>query len=197
MKIAVALMTLGCLVSGHPAFADKFDPSKLPAAKQTISQKYLSAKAAYKMKTGRPDKVLFIDVRTPAETEYVGIADQVDASIPYMQDDYTTWDDAKKRFLMSPNSGFAMKVDDALKARHLTRSDAVILICRSGDRSAAAANLLTKSGFTNVYSVYEGFEGDMGKVGASKGRRTVNGWKNAGLPWGYSLDKARAYVGDN
>lgn len=197
MKTVVALMTFGCLVSSHLAFADTFDSSKLPAAKQTLSREYLSAQDAYAMKTASPDKVLFIDVRTPAETEYVGIADQVDANIPYMQDDYTTWDDAKKRFLMSPNSGFTMQVDEALKARHLARSAPIILICRSGDRSAAAANLLTKSGFTKVYSVYEGFEGDMGKEGASKGRRTVNGWKNAGLPWGYSLDKTRVYLGDN
>lgn len=189
-------MTFGCLVSSYFAFADTFDPSKLPAAKQTISRAYLSAQKAYEMKIAKPDRVLFIDVRTPAETEYVGIADPVDANIPYLYDDYTTWDDAKKRFLMSPNSGFTMKVDEALKARRLTRSAPIILICRSGDRSAAAANLLTKAGFTKVYTVYEGFEGDMGKQGASKGRRSVNGWKNAGLPWGYSLNKARAYVGD-
>jgi rhodanese-related sulfurtransferase len=196
MKTVVALITFGCLVSSHLAFAGTFDPSKLPAAKQTISREYLSAQSAYEMKTASPDKVLFVDVRTPAETEYVGIADQVDANIPYMQDDYTTWDDAKKRFLMSPNSAFTMKIDEALKARHLTRSAPIILICRSGDRSAVAANLLTKSGFTKVYTVYEGFEGDMGKEGAGKGRRAVNGWKNAGLPWGYSLDKARAYLDD-
>lgn len=197
MKTVIALMTFGCLVSAQPLFADSFDPSTLPASKQTLSKKYLSAKEAYEMKTRNPDKVLFIDVRTPAETEYVGIADTIDANIPYMQDDYTTWDESHKRFQMTPNSGFTMKVDDALKAHHLTHADTVILMCRSGDRSAAAANLLTKDGYTNVYSVYEGFEGDMGKDGESKGRRTVNGWKNAGLPWGYSLNKTRAYVSDN
>lgn len=37
--------------------------------------------------------------------------------------------------------------------------------------------------------MYDGFEGDMSK----EGRRTVNGWKNANLPWGYSLDQARTY----
>jgi rhodanese-related sulfurtransferase len=198
MRTIVALITFGCLVSGLPAFADDaFAPATLPAAKQTIAHKYLSAKEAYAMKTGNPDKVLFVDVRTPAETEYVGIADTVDVNIPYMQDDYSAWDDAKKRFMMSPNSGFMMKVDDALRARRLARPDPIILMCRSGDRSAAAANLLTKAGFTNVFSVYEGFEGDMGKDGAAKGRRSVNGWKNAGLPWGYKLDKSRAYVSDN
>jgi rhodanese-related sulfurtransferase len=197
MKTLAALTILGCLLASAPAFSGTFDPATLPASKRTISNKYLSARQAYDMKTRNPDKVLFIDVRTPAETEYVGIADTVDANIPYMQDDYTAWDESHKRFQMSPNSGFTVKVDDALKARHLTRADAIILMCRSGDRSAAAASLLTKAGFGNVYSVYEGFEGDLGQDGASKGRRAVNGWKNAGLPWGYALNKTRAYVGDN
>jgi rhodanese-related sulfurtransferase len=60
-------------------------------------------------------------------------------------------------------------------------------MCRSGDRSARAANLLIDAGFTNVWNQIEGFEGDMSK----DGRRTVNGWKNAGLPWTYKLDKSK------
>lgn len=195
-KIA-ALVATAIFLAATGAYADaSFDPSKLPASKQTIDGKYLSAKEAYEMKTKNPSKVLFIDVRTPAETEYIGIADQVDVNIPYMLDDYGTWDAKKSRFMMSPNSAFTMKVDDAMKARGLTKNDTIIVMCRSGDRSAAADNLLTKAGYTNVYSVWEGFEGDMGKAGAEKGRRAVNGWKNAGLPWGYSLNKARAYTTD-
>lgn len=190
------LIAASILAFAVSSCASTFNPSQLPAAKQTVAGKYLSAKEAYEMKTQNPAKVLFIDVRTPAETEYIGIADQVDLNIPYMLDDYTTWDSQHKRFQMAPNSAFTMKVDDAVKARSLTHNDIIILMCRSGDRSAPATNLLTKSGYTNVYTVYEGFEGDMGKDGNSKGRREVNGWKNDGLPWGYSLNKDRAYTGD-
>ena len=61
-------------------------------------------------------------------------------------------------------------------------------MCRSGDRSARAINmLLTDRGYTKVYSVVDGYEGDLSKAG----RRDVNGWKNAGLPWTYELDKAK------
>jgi rhodanese-related sulfurtransferase len=196
MNKITALVAASLFFAIGSVHADDFDPSKLPAAKQTISGKYLSAKQAYEMKTEAPAKVLFVDVRTPAETEYVGMASQVDLNIPYMLDDYLTWDAKKSRFMMSPNSAFTMKIDEALKARGLNQADRIILMCRSGDRSAAAANLLTKAGYTNVYSVYEGFEGDMGKDGASAGRRAVNGWKNAGLPWGYNLDKAKIYTGE-
>jgi hypothetical protein len=37
--------------------------------------------------------------------------------------------------------------------------------------------------------VVDGFEGDMSK----DGRRAVNGWKNAGLPWSYQLAREKMY----
>lgn len=67
-------------------------------------------------------------------------------------------------------------------------------MCRSGDRSAKAADLLAKSGYTNVWSAIEGFEGDKAKDGPNKGKLTVNGWKNANLPWTYELDKTKAFL---
>ena len=73
------------------------------------------------------------------------------------------------------------------RLKNLNKNDRVILVCRSGERSARAADVLAKAGFTQVYNVVEGFEGDYGKTG----RRDVNGWKNAGLPWTYKLDKAK------
>ena len=175
-------------------YAGTFDPKTLPEAKQTVSGKYLSAQEAFDLASHNHDKILFIDVRTPAETAFTGIADLVDRNIPYLLQDYSTWDFKKNRFLMSPNAAFTLKVEDALKTKGLGHSDTIILICRSGERSASASNLLTTIGCTNVYSVYDGFEGDLGKEGASKGRRLINGWKNAGLPWGDTVDKARAYI---
>lgn len=53
----------------------------------------------------------------------------------------------------------------------------LIFLCRSGARSVAAANAATAAGFT-AYNVLEGFEGEPDQSGA----RTVNGWKNRGLP---------------
>jgi hypothetical protein len=35
----------------------------------------------------------------------------------------------------------------------------------------------------------------MGKEGDAKGRRAVNGWKNAGLPWSYNMIKKRGARG--
>ena len=75
----------------------------------------------------------------------------------------------------------------------LTKDDVVVVMCRSGDRGAMAANALAKAGFSHVWSVVDGFEGDPGKDGPDAGHRVVNGRKNKGLPWGYRLDKAKMY----
>jgi rhodanese-related sulfurtransferase len=63
-------------------------------------------------------------------------------------------------------------------------------MCRSGGRSAAAANALAKAGYTNVWSLVEGFEGDKDAAG----KRTANGWRNAGLPWDYKLTTGQAWL---
>ena len=60
-------------------------------------------------------------------------------------------------------------------------SDApVVLICRSGKRSLEAGKLLIEKGFTEVYNVSEGFEGELDD---SHHRSTQGGWRFHGLPW--------------
>lgn len=62
-----------------------------------------------------------------------------------------------------------------------TGKDAVlVLLCRSGNRSAQAAEAAAKAGFTHVFNVSEGFEGDRNEAGQ---RGTQNGWRFHGLPW--------------
>ncbi|AOS84423.1 sulfurtransferase [Chlorobaculum limnaeum] len=187
-KILFLLVTL--FIATSQLYAAAFDASQLPKNKQTIAGKYLSAQEAYEMVVKNPGKLLFVDVRTPAEIVYVGIADQVSLNIPYELDDFSTWDGKKNLYRLNLNPAFTQKVAEALAAKALGKSDPVILMCRSGGRSASAADLLTNAGYSNVYSVYDGFEGDMSK----EGRRAVNGWKNANLPWGYKLDPQRAYL---
>jgi rhodanese-related sulfurtransferase len=56
----------------------------------------------------------------------------------------------------------------------------VLLLCRSGKRSAAAAEAATKAGFLNVFNVREGFEGEKDE---SQHRGEEGGWRRQGLPW--------------
>jgi rhodanese-related sulfurtransferase len=58
--------------------------------------------------------------------------------------------------------------------------DTVLLLCRSGVRSAAAAQALSARGFQRCYNVAEGFEGNRDADGR---RGTETGWKLRDLPW--------------
>ena len=60
------------------------------------------------------------------------------------------------------------------------KSAAIVLLCRSGNRSAQAAEAAAKAGFTHVFNVTEGFEGDLDEAGR---RGLRNGWRFHGLPW--------------
>lgn len=113
----------------------------------------------------------------------------VDQNIPWVTDNVNAWDADKNTFQQQPNTEFIASLTQALQAKKLDKNSPIILMCRSGHRSAAATNKLASEGFTQVYTLAEGFEGDKAKEGADKGKRTTNGWKNAGLPWNYTLDK--------
>ncbi len=56
----------------------------------------------------------------------------------------------------------------------------IIFMCRTGGRSHNAAVVAQKLGYSQVYNMLEGFEGD---ANAAKQRTLINGWKYANLPW--------------
>ena len=175
-----------------------FDPTSVPAPKRTKLGQYLSSQEAAKFMDQNASKALFLDVRTEAEVTFLGMPLQADANVPYMkQPDFPVWDAAKGTYKLELNPDFLPEVRHRLSAKGLGPDSAIVLICRSGDRSAAAANLLAEAGFKNVYSVVDGYEGDVATDGPKAGQRVVNGWKNAGLPWSYKLDKAKMYKAEN
>jgi rhodanese-related sulfurtransferase/cytochrome c553 len=167
---------------------------QVPEKKQTPQALYVSATQAYEQLQKLGDKALFIDVRTRPEVAFLGMPTIADANIPYMTiGSLDEWDDQNQTFKLVPNSAFTMRVKELVESRGLDKDAPIYLICRSGHRSAKAANLLNLAGYKNVYSVIDGFEGDKAKEGPRKGERVVNGWKNAGLPWSYKLNKAAMY----
>ncbi len=56
----------------------------------------------------------------------------------------------------------------------------VLLICRSGNRSDEAGKLLIENGFTQVYNIKQGFEGELDE---DHHRSTLGGWRHDNLPW--------------
>ena len=66
-------------------------------------------------------------------------------------------------------------------------------MCQSGGRSPYAASDLHEAGYQKIYFQVEGFEGLKVKQGPNKGKRVLNGGKNAGLPWSYKLKTEKMY----
>lgn len=170
------------------------DPAAVPPDKRTVLARYLTSAEAHRMLSENPGGTLFLDVRTQAEVSYVGVPAGMDANVPFMLVDFDHFDAKSRRFTLHKNPEFIRSVEQRLQAKGLDRNADIVLICRSGDRTARAVNALAAAGFTRVWTVIDGFEGDTADSGAERGKRTVNGWKNAGLPWSYALDPAQVWL---
>jgi rhodanese-related sulfurtransferase len=66
-----------------------------------------------------------------------------------------------------------------VNARRATYDAIVMLICRSGDRGAHAADELSRRGDLPVVTIVDGYDGELGPGG----HRSLDGWKNASQPW--------------
>ncbi|MCW5671689.1 MAG: MBL fold metallo-hydrolase [Hydrogenophaga sp.] len=106
-------------------------------------------------------EAVLVDVRTDAEREWVGF---VPGAVP------VAW---KQWPGMALNPGFDEQVREAAGGKKL------VLLCRSGVRSIAAAKRATELGL-EAYNILEGFEGDP-DADAHRGRK--GGWRLRQLPW--------------
>jgi len=160
--------------------------SELPKGKQTSLELYVTSAEAYDKWLASPDDVKVLDVRTLEEYIYVGHAPMA-WNIPLVTQTHE-WDADKGYFAYQPNPGFISQVKEMAAP-----TDTILVMCRSGGRSAMAVNLLAENGYTNVYQITDGMEGDKVKDPGSvfEGKRLKNGWKNSGLPWTYTPDPER------
>lgn len=130
----------------------------------------LPAPKAWEVLQSRPKAVL-VDVRSSLEYTHVGHP-VGSLHVPLMEP--PDW---------QPVPDFTARVRAALEERHKDRqaeSLPLLLICRSGRRSQAAGELLLADGFTEVYNISDGFEGDLDGL---KHRSAINGWRHHNLPW--------------
>lgn len=104
-----------------------------------------------------------LDVRTVEERAYVG---RVPGSA------HVAWATGTA---MTRNPHFTRQV-----AALVAKDSTLVLLCRSGKRSALAADALRKAGFSRVFNIAEGFEGERDADGH---RGTADGWRFRGLPW--------------
>jgi rhodanese-related sulfurtransferase len=104
-----------------------------------------------------------IDVRSAEERKFVG---HVPGST------HVAWATGTS---LTRNPRFARELEAKLK-----KGEVALLLCRSGKRSALAAEAAAKAGFTAVFNVLEGFEGELD---AQQQRGHGDGWRFHGLPW--------------
>ena len=163
--------------------------ANLPKGKQTVLGLYVTAKEAYEKWKAEPEKVMILDVRTPEEFLFVGHPTMA-WKIPVAVQSYE-WDAAKGQFPMKPLPDFASRVKKVAKL-----DDTILVMCRSGGRSATPVNMLAQAGFTHVHNIIDGMEGDAVEDPASVflGQRLKNGWKNSGCPWTYKLTPDRLSI---
>ncbi len=133
----------------------------------------------------KEEGAVIIDVRDPREFLYAGHAvGSVNVPIFFVRIDLPPVETRVKvaqlekrkekaihvkksyRPMMDENRDF---VEDVKRVVGSNLQRPVILICRSGERSAYAADKLAKNGFENVYNIEGGFLFD---------------WKASGMPWG-------------
>ena len=186
--LTVAMVSMASLAMplSAGADADEQNAPQLHPAKQTTLGLYVTAREAYEKWHAAPDEVTILDVRTPEEYLFIGHADMA-WNIPLASQSYE-WDAENQKFPMSPLADFVTRVQKVAGP-----DDTLLVMCRSGGRSAMAVNLLAKAGFRSVYTITDGMEGDAVKDPDSvfNGKRLVNGWKNSGLPWTYRVDPDR------
>jgi rhodanese-related sulfurtransferase len=166
------------------------EDSQLPERKQTTLGLYLTAAQAYEKWKATPDEVMIIDVRTPEEYAFVGHPDKA-WNIPLA---FVTYQRKNGKTEYGPkwNPDFVAEVKNLAGL-----NDTLLVMCRSGDRSAKAVNELAAAGFKNAYTVTDGFEGDKVKDPGSvyNGKRMRNGWKNS-APWVYDIDPEKIILED-
>ncbi|MFO0115452.1 MAG: rhodanese-like domain-containing protein [Betaproteobacteria bacterium] len=125
---------------------------------------HLKPDAAHRFLAKHPTAV-FVDCRS--EMEFLFVGHPVGAMmIPW--NDGPDWD-------INPHF-----VGQVKKACGHSINRPVVLICRSGNRSVDAGQALEGAGFTKVYNVLEGFEGDLDD---NHQRGNIGGWRKHGLPW--------------
>jgi rhodanese-related sulfurtransferase len=163
--------------------------STLPQQKQTVLGLYVTAKEAYEMWLADKNKIKILDVRTPEEYIFVGHAPMAH-NIPIQIFNYKMAV-RNKEPLMKANPNFINEV-----GRKFKPSDTILVICRSGNRSAAAVNAMASAGFKIAYSVTDGFEGDRVKdpSSSSYGKRSKKGWRNSGVPWTDKLNPELIWI---
>jgi rhodanese-related sulfurtransferase len=167
---------------------------QIPESNRTTLELYVTPQEAYAMWQADPDDVHILDVRTFEEYVFGGhveVAKNVPLVFPKFDPEGPSMPGRPPGCSGDPNPNFVAEVQEVCGPE-----DTILVMCATGGRGAMAVNLLAQAGITNAYNVITGFEGDRVEDPGSvfHGKHMRNGWKNAGLPWGYDFDPDLMWV---
>jgi rhodanese-related sulfurtransferase len=168
---------------------------QVPDTNRTTLGLYVTPREAYEMWKANPDGVTVLDVRTFEEYIFGGHAEMA-RNVPLVFPKFQKATDNKAAANPAPGGRPAgctgeFNPDFVAAVRGFcSPTDTILAMCATGGRGAMAVNELAKAGFTNVYNIINGFEGDRVDDPGSvyHGKHMRNGWKNLGVPWGYDFD---------
>ncbi|BBB58506.1 rhodanese [Undibacterium sp. KW1] len=107
---------------------------------------------------------VIVDVRSNEERKFVGhLPDSL----------HVAWATGTA---LTRNPRFVKELEGKLK----DKQSVVLLLCRSGKRSALAAEAASKAGLPNVFNIEQGFEGELDEA---QQRGHSGGWRFHKLPW--------------
>nr|WP_290825588.1 rhodanese-like domain-containing protein [Halomonas sp.] len=178
-----AVIGITMFLGATPSIADEAE-----AYRETTLGLYVTAIEAHDLMQGN-DRAVLIDVRDPIEIKFTGFAEPTDIHVPWVLAERDNYDEEAKTWPVVKNADFEEQVRAKIEALGVNKEDPIIVMCRSGaTRSAPAADVIAEMGYSEVYSVTDGFEGEQLKEGNSQGVRAQDGWRNSGLPWSYDIN---------
>lgn len=179
----LASMGLSMILGAALSLAEEVE-----AYRETKLGLYVTAMEAHELMQEN-DRAVLIDVRDPVEIKFTGFAEPTDIHVPWVLADRDNFDEEAKTWSMVKNPDFEAQVKAEIEALSVAEDNPIIVMCRSGaTRSAPAADVITEMGYSEVYSMTDGFEGGKLEEGDSQGVRALDGWRNSGLPWGYDIN---------
>lgn len=170
-RIVVAVCLASLLFSATLALAQDATPAD--AKKATKLGLYVTAEQAYTV-LKRDKAAVLLDVRTGPQYYYLG--HPPNAFMAPSRFWTGKYDKEKNDFVFARNSKF----EEYVAARWPDKNTTILLLSRSGDISAVAADRLADVGYTKVYNITDGFEG----------------WQKLGLPITKTLEPDKVYSRD-
>jgi len=128
----------------------------LSGNKKTTLGLYLKSTEAYELLKQDANNNIMFDVRTLAEVKQ-GTPTLAEAHVPLL---------LREQNKVLFNKDFVSTIEEHLKKKGLDKESTILMICRQGNRSAKAVDILAKLGYQKVFNVVDG----------------VNGWKDNNLP---------------